>query len=373
MGSSKDCVVAGAGFSGCTAARLLAEAGLSVLVVEKSPRIGGHCHDQRNRHGITIHTFGPHIFHTQDAEVWDFVRRFSDFRPYQHRVLSWVEGRLLPFPINIDTLRSLFGPLSGPEEVRALLAREVERSTFRTPAVDFRDAVVSQVGERLYGLFFEKYTRKQWGREPEEILPEVARRIPVREDGESRYFTDPYQGIPARGYTALLTEMLRHPKIEVRLGTDWFDQKDSLDAGLTVYTGEMDRFFGYRHGTLPYRSLRFLWRSFRRERFQPAAVVNYPNDHRYTRITEYKHFLGETSEWTTVSYEYPMDGGTPFYIVLTSETVELRKRYLESLADLPGRFILTGRLAEYRYYNMDQAVRAAMDKVRNAIAGKTAG
>jgi UDP-galactopyranose mutase len=358
-----DCVVVGAGFSGCTAARLLAESGAKVLVLEQKRHVGGHCHDYRDRHGITVHTYGPHIFHTNDTAVWKFLGRFAEFRPYEHRVLSHVRGRLLPFPINIETLRALFGPLGGPEDVRALLRAEVGRSTFRTPAVDFRDAVVSQVGETLYALFFENYTRKQWGRDPAQILPEVARRIPVREDDESRYFTDLHQGIPACGYAALMGRMLDHPNIGVELGSDWFRQRDGLEAGLTVYTGEIDRFFGRRHGRLPYRSLRFRLRTFRRERFQPAAVVNYPNEHRYTRVTEYKHFLGEQSPWTTVAYEYPADGGEPFYIVLTPETVRLRELYMGDVAEAGKGVMLTGRLAEYRYYNMDQAVRAAMEKV----------
>jgi UDP-galactopyranose mutase len=368
MKNAVDCVVVGAGISGCTAARLLAESGRAVLVLEQKKHVGGHCHDQKNRRGITIHTYGPHIFHTSDEEVWRFLRRFTDFRPYEHRVLSAVEGRLLPFPINTDTLSAVFGPVSGPEEARALLSREVEGSRFRDPPADFRDAVISQVGERLYALFFENYTKKQWGRDPREILPEVARRIPVRLDRESRYFTDPHQGIPAGGYTALMQCMLSHPNITVRLGADWQRLRGSLSPRLTVYTGELDRFFGRRHGTLPYRSLRFRWRTLRREHFQQTAVVNYPNDHRYTRITEYKHFLGEPSPWTTISYEYPSRRGLPFYIVLTEETIRLREKYSAEVAKLPTQYILTGRLAEYRYYNMDQAVRAAMDKVSASLS-----
>jgi UDP-galactopyranose mutase len=350
----------------------MAESGAKVLVLEERLHIGGNCHDSRNRFGITIHTYGPHIFHTEDDEVWELLGRFTLFRPYVHRVLSRVNGRLLPFPINIDTLSAIFGPISGPCGVKELLRREVRDSTFESPARNFRDAVVSRVGETLYGLFFANYTRKQWGRDPETILPEVARRIPVREDSESRYFTDRHQGIPAEGYTVLMREMLRHPGIVVRLGTDWFAERERLDAGVTIFTGELDRLLDRRFGPLPYRSLRFLWRTFPRERFQPAAVVNYPNERRFTRITEYKYFLEERSPWTTVSYEYPAEQGPPFFILLTEETVKLRERYREACAQLSPPLILAGRLAEYRYYDMDRAVRSAMDKVRAYLGGGAA-
>ena len=358
-----DVLVIGAGFAGSTAARILAERGKRVLLLERLNDPAGHCFDYTDGNGIIIHRYGPHIFHTQLEEVWEFVRRFADFHDYQHRVLSSVQGKLLPFPINLDTLKGLVGTGFG-EDAEAFLKGEVEKSEFHSPPKNFRDVVVSQIGEKLYELFYKNYTIKQWERDPEELSPAIARRIPVRYDREDRYFTDLHQGIPLNGYTGLVKRMLDHPNIRVRFGEDYFDVRREYPASLVVYTGELDRFFEYRHGKLEYRSLRFDLRTYDREWFQDAAVVNYPNDHKWTRITEFKHFLPASSSRTTVYYEYPQKEGEPYYVVLTDDNLGRREKYMRetSVMEETGEFLFVGRLAEYRYYNMDDVIHTAMKK-----------
>lgn len=360
-----DAVIVGAGLSGSTAARVLAEKGKRVLVVEKLRHVAGHCHDYRNEYGITVHTYGPHIFHTSDVVAWNFVNRFTEFHYFQHRVLSYADGQLLPFPINADTINRVFGTSIGVDEVEAFLASQVAHSSFAVPAKNFRDAVVSQVGARLYATFFEQYTRKQWGRDPELLSPEVAKRIPVRTNRDGRYFSDRYQGIPARGYTAMIGAMLDHPNISLMLGADWFELRNDLDTGLTIFSGELDRFFDYRYGKLEYRSLDLVVKTFDTESYQDVAVVNYPNDYDWTRITEFKKFLDEKSTRTTVCFEYPKSEGEPFYIVMTDDNMSAREKYMKEVERLEasGSWLFVGRLAEYKYYNMDQAIAATLQKV----------
>lgn len=362
-----DIVIVGAGLAGATSARVLAEKGKRVLVVEKHRHVAGHCHDYRNEHGITIHTYGPHIFHTTNKKVWDFMQKYTDFHLFQHRVLSYAEGRLVPFPINQDTIREVFGIQGGTVDVAAFLRDQVRQSTFNDPPRNFRDAVVSQVGERFYELFFENYSRKQWERDPELLSAEIAKRIPVRTNRDDRYFSDPYQGIPARGYTAMVENLLDHPGISVLLGADWFEIRAGLEANLVIYTGELDRFFDYRHGKLEYRSLRLENRTFDVEHYQKSPVVNYPNDYAWTRTTEYKYFLDEKSDRSTVCFEYPASEGEPFYIVMTEENMKKRELYMNEVARLEaaGTHLFLGRLAEYKYYNMDQVIAATMARVES--------
>lgn len=362
-----DAVVVGAGLAGCTAARLLAEQGKTVLVVERLRHIGGHCHDARNEAGITVHTYGPHIFHTASKKVWDFVTRFSSFRPYQHRVLSYAEGRFYPFPINVDTVNQIFGTGLDTEEMNSFLKRQVEQAEFTDPPENFRDAVVSQAGERLYELFFKNYTRKQWEREPEDLSPELAKRVPLRCSRDNRYFSDQYQGIPVRGYTNLAEQLLDHPGIRLLTNTDYFNVRNEISSGLTVYTGELDRYFDYKFGKLEYRSLDFTFQTLDCSQYQPAAVVNYPNDYDWTRITEYKHFSGEQSSKTTVSYEYPKKEGEPYYVVLTDDNLKKRDRYMREVQSLEekGDVLFIGRLAEYAYYNMDRVIERVFARLQS--------
>ena len=364
-----DVVIVGAGLAGSTAARALAENGYKVLVVEKHKHIAGHCHDYKDENGITVHKYGPHIFHTTKKSVWDFVNNFSQFHYYQHKVLSYVEGKLVPFPINRDTLVEVFGINIPTYEVEEFLDKEVKKSKFNTPPRNFRDVVVSKVGERLYELFYKHYTIKQWGRDPEELAPEVAKRIPVRTNRDDRYFSDKYQGIPKFGYTKMVENILNHEKIALMLGVDYFQVKDMLRPKLTVYTGELDRFFDYVYGRLEYRSLRLELKTFEKEYYQPVAVVNYPNDYDWTRITEYKHFLNEKSTKTTICFEYPLSEGEPYYIVMTQDNLDKREKYMEEVEKLEktGEYIFVGRLAEYKYYNMDEVIDSSLKKVENYL------
>lgn len=363
-------VVVGCGIAGAVSARLLADSGRDVLIVEKRKHLGGQCYDRHNEHGHLVHAYGPHIFHTTDREVFDFLSAFTRWRHYQHRVLAYVHGRLVPFPINRDTLCDLLGIDLAADQVEPYLAEQVRKSSFANPPRSFRDAVVGVVGEELYRLFYQNYTAKQWNRPPEDLEADLARRIPVRANRDSRYFADPYQGIPAEGYTRMFESMLDHPRIRLLLGCDYAEVKAELDAPLTVYTGELDRFFDVRHGPLEYSSLRFAFETLDQEQFQPVAVVNYPNDYAWTRITEYKHLTGQRDARTTICYEHPIPRGDPFYPVLTRDNRLMRERYLEEVTELEkrGAHLFVGRLARYAYFNMDQVVRAALDGVRQWMA-----
>jgi UDP-galactopyranose mutase len=360
-----DILIVGAGLAGSTAARLLAEKGEKVLVVEKHKHIAGHCHDYKDDNGITVHTYGPHIFHTKNKNVWYFVNRFTDFKFYQHKVLSYADGAFIPFPINRDTLCQVYGMNINSNEVRNFLEKEVQISEYNYPPKNFEDAVVSQVGERLYEMFFKNYTIKQWERDPKELSAEIAKRIPVRGNRDDRYFSDKYQGIPSKGYTKLVENMLDHENISILLGQDYFGIKDSITSKIIIYTGELDKFFDYEFGKLEYRSLELELKTIDKEFYQPVATVNYPNDYDWTRITEFKHFLDEKSDKTTVCFEYPKAEGEPYYIVMTDDNMKKREQYMEKANELEksGKYMFIGRLAEYKYYNMDQVIEETIKRI----------
>lgn len=357
-------LIVGTGLAGATAARILAEQGYDILALERQSHPAGLCHDERNADGLIIHNHGPHCFHTSCARVWEFLSRFTDWHPFELRVLSSVDGRLVPFPICLQTVNGLFGTCLDAAGFARFLNEEVLSSRFEAPARNFRDAVVSRVGERLYKVFYKGYSEKQWGRPPEKISAEVAERVPVRLDGETRYFTDTWQGMPVEGYTKMIERMLDHHRISVRFGVDYFNFREILDPALVVYTGELDRFFEYAFDELEYRSLKLRFETLEKEFFQPVSVVNYPNDHEWTRITEFKHFTDHQSPRTTVCYEYPIASGNPYYVVMTRENIQKRELYMKEASRLEasGSVLFVGRLGEYRYYNMDQAVESAMEK-----------
>jgi UDP-galactopyranose mutase len=363
-----DCVVVGSGLAGVTSARLLAEQGYSVLIVEARKNIAGQCYDYKNKDGITIHKYGPHIFHTQKQYVWNFVNRFSDFSTYQHRVLSYSNGNYFKFPINRDTINDVFGLNLSNDEILPFLSSQAQNSTFDVSLMSYKDVVISQVGEKLYEMFFESYTRKQWDCNPSDLSPDLAGRIPVRLNTDDRYFCDPYQGIPLNGYTEMIQRILDHDNIQVLSGCDYFSIKDQVKhTKLLVYTGLLDRFFDYKYGKLQYRSVRIELKTFEINSYQPASVVNYPNDYDWTRITEFKKMTGDMIEnKTTVCYEYPQSEGEPFYIVPTSDNLNKRSKYMQevSLLEDTHECLFIGRLAEYKYYNMDQAIDVAMKKIK---------
>ena len=355
-----DVVIVGAGFAGSVLAeRLAAGSGQRVLVHDKRPHVAGNAYDHADAAGIMVHRYGPHIFHTNSDDVFAYLSRFTAWRPYEHRVLAHVRGQLVPIPINRTTLNVLFGlDLSTDDQAAAFLAARAETREIRTS----EDVVLATVGRELYELFFRNYTRKQWGLDPAELDKAVTARIPTRTGTDDRYFLDKHQAMPARGYTALFDAMLDHPNITVETGTDFADS--DVRARHTIYTGPIDEYFGCRFGRLPYRSLDFRHETHDRERFQPAAVVNYPDAATpYTRITEYKYLTGQQAARTSISYEFPLADGDPYYPIPRPENQALYARYA-ALADSLPNVSFVGRLATYRYYNMDQVVGQALATYR---------
>src|SRR5579875_2378812 len=361
-----DYLVVGAGFAGSVVAERMARChGKKVLVIDRRKHIAGNAYDHLNEHGILIHRYGPHIFHTNSEQVFQYLSQFTSWRHYEHRVLASVEGKLVPVPINLDTVNLLYGlKLSSEEEVQHFFASRAEtRAAIRTS----EDVVVSKVGRDLYEKLFRNYTRKQWGKDPSELDAQVTARIPVRTNRDDRNFTDTFQAMPKHGYTHMFENMLDHPNITVQLGCDYRDVIKHADYKEIVYTGPVDEFFDFRYGELPYRSLRFQHETLKMEYLQPVAVVNYPNDHAYTRITEFKHLTGQVHKQTSVVYEYPASTGDPYYPVPTPENAALYKRYAE-LAASHNLFHFVGRLATYKYYNMDQVVAQALTLCKHLAA-----
>jgi UDP-galactopyranose mutase len=362
-----DVMVVGAGFAGAVMAeRLAADGGKRVLVVDRRPHIAGNAFDHLDEAGVLIHQYGPHIFHTNSQEIFDYLSRFTSWRPYEHRVLASVDGKLVPMPINRTTLNLLYGlDLQTEEDAAAFLASRAEPvDLVRTS----EDVVVSAVGRDLYEKFFQGYTRKQWGMDPSELDKAVTSRVPTRTNTDDRYFTDSFQAMPAEGFTRMFERILDHPNIDVLLGVDYKDAREAYPHDHLVFTGPIDEYFDHRYGKLPYRSLRFQHETHDQEWLQDVAVVNYPApDVPYTRITEYKHLTGQSSPRTSITYEYPSAEGDPYYPIPREENQTLFKRY-EALALAQPDVTFVGRLATYRYYNMDQVVGQALATYRKVFA-----
>ena len=362
MGTSYDTLIAGAGYAGSVIAeRLAAECGQRVLVVDRRDHIAGNAYDYLDEHGVMCHRYGPHIFHTQSEKVWEYLSRFTEWRPYEHRVLANVDGKLLPMPINRDTLNRLYDlELASDDEVERFLA---ERAEPRERIETSEDTVVAKVGQELYEKFFRGYTRKQWSRDPSELHASVCARIPIRFNTDDRYFTDRFQAMPVEGYTAMFRRILGHPRIDVRLGVSLQDVRTEVEYDHLVYTGPIDEFFGYQFGRLPYRSLHFEHESHPTPDgglVQPTASLNFPSeDVPWTRRTEYRWLTGQDHDSSTISVEYPRDEGDPYYPVPHVANRELYRRY-ESLADADSSVTFVGRLARYQYLNMDQVVAQAL-------------
>ncbi|MEA2563163.1 MAG: UDP-galactopyranose mutase [Acidobacteriota bacterium] len=353
-----DYLIVGAGYAGSVLAERLARgAGKKVLLVDRRPHIGGNAYDCYDDAGILIHKYGPHIFHTNSKEVFEYLSEFTEWRPYEHRVRASVDGQLVPMPINLDTINQLYGLKLNSMEVEAFFASVAEaRESIRTS----EDVVVARVGRELYEKFFRNYTRKQWGLDPSQLDAMVTSRVPVRTNRDDRYFTDSYQAMPQRGYTRMFENMLDHPNIKILLNCDYHEVKDEVEYDKLIFTGPVDEYFGYRYGKLPYRSLRFDFRTVNQEWVQPVAVVNYPNEHLYTRSTEFKHLTGqEHPTKSTLVYEFPQAEGDPYYPVPRPENAELYKKY-QALAEATPDVLFVGRLATYKYYNMDQVVGQAL-------------
>ena len=364
-----DFLIVGAGFAGSVLAERLANGlGKRVLVVDKRTHIGGNAYDEVNEHGVLVHPYGPHIFHTASEKVFDYLSQFTEWRPYEHRVLASVDGKLVPIPINLDTINALYGLDLDAEGLQQFLAERAEvRDEIRTS----EDIVVSKVGRELYEKFFRNYTRKQWGMDPSELDSSVAGRIPVRYDRDDRYFSDAFQSMPLNGYTAMFQRMLANPKITIMLGTDYREIRQEYPDTKMVYTGPIDEFFDFRFGKLPYRSLEFKHETHDTEQLQPVGVLNYPNDHAYTRVTEFKHLTGQQHPKTSIVYEYPKAEGDPYYPVPRPENARLYEMYRE-LAESTPNVYFCGRLANYKYFNMDQVVAQALHLYRNIAEDEAA-
>jgi UDP-galactopyranose mutase len=362
-----DYLIVGAGFAGSVLAeRLAVGSNKKVLICDKRPHIAGNAYDYYNDEGILIHKYGPHIFHTNSKDVFDYLSNFTDWREYQHRVLANVDGMLLPIPINLDTINKLYGLNLTAFEVEDFFKKIAE------PCEQIRtseDVVVSKVGRELYEKFFRNYTRKQWGLDPSELDASVTSRVPTRTNRDDRYFTDVYQAMPKHGYTRMFEKMLDSPNIKIMLNCDYREIVKEIDFREMIYTGPIDAYFNYAYGKLPYRSLEFKHETHDTEQFQPAPVVNYPNEQAYTRITEFKYLTGQEHKKTSIVYEYPQAEGDPYYPIPRKENAEIYQKY-KALADAQTDVHFVGRLATYKYYNMDQIVAQALTTYGKIIGMK---
>jgi UDP-galactopyranose mutase len=364
-----DYLIVGAGFAGSVMAERLAQSGSRVLLCDKRPHIGGNAYDHYDQAGILVHKYGPHIFHTGCKRIFDYLSRFTQWRPYEHKVKASVDHKLVPFPINVDTVNELYGLKLNEEQTKEYFATVAE-AVAGAPRTS-ETAVTSKIGRDLYRKFFQNYTRKQWGLDPSELDASVAARVPARTNHDDRYFTDEFQAMPLRGFTHMFENMLDHPRISILLNTDYKEILKEVSAQQIIFTGPVDEFFGFRYGKLPYRSLEFRFETRDQERYQSAAVINYPNDHAYTRVTEFKYLTGQVHPKTSLVYEYPRAEGDPYYPIPRPENAATFAQY-KQLADATPNVHFVGRLATYRYYNMDQVVGQALalfERMQSAAAG----
>ncbi len=361
-----DIIIVGAGISGATLAERYARVlNRKVLVVEKRDHIGGNCYDYYDKAGLLVPKYGPHFFHTNDKTVWNYVSKFTEWIPYQHRVLSFVDGLLVPIPVNINTVNILFGTnIKNAQEMKKWLKENTEK--IKEPK-NSEEVALTRVGKILYEKMFKNYTKKQWDMWPEDLDASVMSRIPVRMNFDDRYFTDTYQAMPKSGYTKIFENMLNHKNIKVLLNTDFFKIANKIKTYKKLfYTGPIDKFFNYKYGKLQYRSLKFKTQTLRMKFFQSRAQINYPNEYDFTRITEPKHATGQQSDWTTIIKESPTWDGEPYYPVPSRQNKIIYKKYEIDAFKLNDKNIFfIGRLANYKYINMDQAFRNALDLFNN--------
>jgi UDP-galactopyranose mutase len=352
-----DYLIVGAGFAGSVLAERLARgSNKKVLILDRRKHVGGNAYDHYDQAGILVHKYGPHIFHTNSKDIFDYLSRFTGWRNYEHRVLASVDGQLLPIPINLDTINKLYGLSLNTTQVEEFLqARAEKRDTIRTS----EDVVVSKVGRELYEKFFRGYSRKQWGLDPSELDASVTSRVPTRTNRDDRYFTDAYQSMPSLGFTRMFENMLDHPNIKILLNADYREVLKYVPFRKMIYTGPIDEYFDFRYGKLPYRSLHFKHETHDRPIFQSAPVINYPNEHAFTRVTEMKYLTGQEHAKTSILYEFPSQDGDPYYPVPRPENSLLYKKYHALASETPNTHFV-GRLATYRYYNMDQVVGSAL-------------
>jgi UDP-galactopyranose mutase len=364
-----DYLIVGAGFAGAVIAeRLATQLDEKVLLVEKRNHIGGNCFDYYDDQGILVQKYGPHIFHTKYLEVWHYLSQFTDWNPYQHRVLAQVDGQKIPVPFNLNSLYQVFSP-EYARNLEQLLIQQYGwgRRVAIATLLEAEDEGIKTLAQLIFEKIFLHYSTKQWGVDPLELSPDILSRVPVAITRDDRYFTDPYQGIPRPSFHRLFEHLLSHPNIHVLLQTDYKSVMDVLPFKKIIYTGPIDYFFDYQFGKLPYRSMHWDFQAISQELFQEVAVINYPNDYEFIRIAEYKHFTGQKHPATTISVEYPCDYdlecNDPVYPTLTARNLEQYAKYEQAAQKLDSVYFL-GRLAQYRYYNMDEIVKAALDLFR---------
>lgn len=357
---SYDYCIVGAGLAGVVLAERLAnQKNKKVLLIEKREHCGGNLYDEYDVDGILIHRYGPHFFRTDEIAVWQYLSKFTEWHHYEHKVKSNVIGMEVPFPINLDTYNAIFNDNLTSIEFK----RWLESNYFTDSPQNAEESIINQVGEYLYELFFKNYTLKQWGQHPKELKADTVRRVPVRVDRESRYQLSRYQGIPIHGYTHMIKKMISNKNIHLMLNVDYKEVIDKFDFDFLIYTGPLDYFYDYKYGRLDYRSLKFKRKHFSKESYQSEAVINYPNNYDFTRITEYKKLTGQTHLGTTIHEEYPVSfvegKNEPYYPILNDRNLALKDKYLNE-AKSEKNVIFIGRLAEYKYYAMDEVVEEAL-------------
>jgi UDP-galactopyranose mutase len=356
-----DYLIIGAGFTGSVLAeRIASQLNKKVIIVDKRTHVGGNAYDYYNKSGILVHKYGPHIFHTNDNYVYTYLSKFTDWQFYQHKVLAFVDGQLVPIPINMNTLNKLYGfNFSSPNDVQKYY--DIVKTSIKNPK-DAEEMILSKLGEELYEKFFKNYTIKQWNIHPKELSASVTGRIPTRTNRDDRYFGDKYQVMPRHGYNNLFKNMLQNKNISILLNTNYKDIISAIKFKKIIYTGPIDEYFDYLYGKLPYRSLQFEHSTFDNEWYQDTGTINYPNDYDFTRITEWKYLTKQKHNKTSILIEYPCDAGTDmekFYPIPRYQNEELFKKYKREAKKLES-VIFCGRLADYKYYNMDQAVARAL-------------
>jgi len=369
-----DVLIVGAGFSGAVIAeRISSVLDKKVLLIDRRDHIAGNCYDYRDENGILIHKYGPHIFHTVNKKVWNYLSGFTEWHPYSHEVLAVIKGKKVPVPFNLNSIHMSFDKPKA-EELEALLLTKYGDGA-KIPILKLMESdnkILKELAEYIYNNVFLGYTVKQWGLKPEELDMSVTSRIPVYISRDNRYFQDTFQAIPKNGYTELFNNLLKSDKIDIRLNTE-FNEISAEEYDKIVYSGPIDSYFNYKFGRLPYRSLRFKLETYESNFYQERAQVNYPNDNEYTRITEFKHFLDYRGiNNTTIAKEYSeefcLGSNEPYYPIPNNDNNELFKKYKEEAEKSGGKVFFIGRLADYKYYNMDQVVGVALQFFDKNIA-----
>ncbi len=377
-----DFIIIGSGFAGAVVANKMAKEGKKVLIIEKRNHIGGNCYDTLDEHGVLIHQYGPHIFHTNNEEVYEYLSQFTKWYDYSHEVVANLNGMYIPVPFNLNTLKKVYDAKKA-DELEEKLIREYGFGT-RVPILKLRenkDEDIRAIADFVYENIFLKYTMKQWGQTPEQVDPAVTARVPVLISNDNRYFQDKYQGMPLDGFTPMFDKMLENPNITIMLSQDAKDIMEFRNDGIyyenqrfngqIIYTGALDELFDCKYGRLPYRTLKFDFSFLKQDEYQPRAVVNYTVSEDFTRITEFKKLTGQQVNGTTIMKEYPMaytgaKDETPYYAIMNESNKAIYEKYVNLVSEYKN-FHLLGRLAEYKYYNIDGIVEKALNLVKEFV------